>query len=123
MGTHNILISCVGSTDTIIKCANKAVAALQDANCTINSATVQHESDPDALDILNGKATRPLYQQRVIDEKADLDVKIAKLDAFIGSATFDALPLEERERLEDQFDPMSEYATILGERIDAFEVQ
>jgi hypothetical protein len=62
------------------------------------------------------------YQQRVVQEKANLDEKIAKLNAFLGQDGFPArVPDEaERSRLTSQFSVMSEYSRILGERIANF---
>jgi hypothetical protein len=63
----------------------------------------------------------PDYQQRVIDEKSELDEKIAKLGDFIqSSAIFQDLPSDEKERLVRQHSCMGEYSEILGERISAF---
>jgi hypothetical protein len=64
---------------------------------------------------------RPDYQQRVIDEKSELDDKISKLGDFISSSSiFQSLPSEEKERLVRQKSCMGEYSEILGERISAF---
>jgi hypothetical protein len=61
------------------------------------------------------------HQQRVLDEKAELDVKISKLAAFIGnSITFGGLPEAERMRLYAQHRVMVEYSSILRERIAEF---
>lgn len=65
------------------------------------------------------------HQQRVVDEKADLDEKVAKLAAFIATfdnpnSVFAALSEPERHRLYDQHRAMVTYSTILGERIAAF---
>ena len=60
------------------------------------------------------------HQQRVIDERADLDGRIAKLAAFIDSPTYLAVCHEEQERLEDQLDVMHIYSEILAARIRAF---
>jgi uncharacterized protein len=63
------------------------------------------------------------HQQRVIDEKRELDEKLAKLSSFIdtpGSIFHRDLPDAERQRLYDQRAVMSHYSQILGERIAAF---
>lgn len=62
------------------------------------------------------------HQQRVIDEKAELDEKILKLSAFIDVANpiFASLPEAERGRLCVQADIMGQYSQILKERIEAF---
>ncbi len=61
------------------------------------------------------------HQQRVVDEKSELDTKIEALQKFIaGSPIFTGLPEEEKERLVRQESCMSEYSSILAERIAAF---
>jgi|GEM_PF-1620193 len=60
------------------------------------------------------------HQQRVVDEKRDLDERLAKLVAFFNTPIFAGLDEEERQRLEHQAAAMQEYSTILGERIAAF---
>lgn len=60
------------------------------------------------------------YQQRVVEEKKELDIKIAKLDAFVGGAVYFDLDDEEQDRLTAQRTAMGEYSDILGERIEAF---
>ena len=62
------------------------------------------------------------HQQRVVDEKKDLDEKLDKLKAFIEtSPTFKSLPADERGRLGKQYDVMAEYSSILSQRIAAFQ--
>lgn len=61
------------------------------------------------------------YQQRVIEEKEELDKKAKALSDFIGnSQVFDTLDPEEQERLKEQNDVMWQYSEILGRRISAF---
>jgi hypothetical protein len=61
------------------------------------------------------------HQQRVVDEKSELDTKILALEKFIaGSPIFTGLPDAEKERLVRQASCMNEYSGILGERIEAF---
>lgn len=60
------------------------------------------------------------HQQRVVEEKAELDSKLANLIPFLSSDTCHALPFDERSRLKRQADVMREYSGILGERIAAF---
>lgn len=62
----------------------------------------------------------PAHQQRVIDEKADLDEKLAKLAAFFGTPTFARLDQAEQRRLYTQKDAMQDYSDVLAERIGAF---
>jgi len=64
------------------------------------------------------------HQQRVVDEKAELDEKLTKLRAFMpddeSNKIFMGLPQDEKVRLIRQEAVMSEYSEILGERIAAF---
>lgn len=62
------------------------------------------------------------FQQRVVNEKAELDEKLEKLCLFCYGRTFETLPLMERERLNQQRHIMTSYSAILGARIAAFEV-
>lgn len=64
--------------------------------------------------------SRPAYQQRVIDEKAGLDARLARLNAFIVTETCIALPFDERCRLAQQAMLMAQLSKLLGERIAAF---
>ena len=65
--------------------------------------------------------TVPAHQQRVLDEKQDLDLRITKLDEFIQrNQLFQGLPISERDRLEIQLDLMRDLSEILGERIANF---
>ena len=61
------------------------------------------------------------HQQRVVDEKTELDTKASALSEFIGSnPLFDTIDPDEQERLKVQNDIMWQYSEILGERIAAF---
>jgi hypothetical protein len=60
------------------------------------------------------------YQQRAIDEKAELDEKRVKLDAFLLSPLFSGLLDLEQGRLLRQSSAMRLYSDILAERISAF---
>ncbi len=60
------------------------------------------------------------HQQRVLDEKRELDEKISKLIQFFPAGTFLVLPRAEQERLRRQETVMLAYSDILGERIAAF---
>jgi hypothetical protein len=61
------------------------------------------------------------HQQRVVDEKKELDDKLSKLTAFISeSPIFKNLTPDERKRLSDQHYHMQNYSDILGARIAAF---
>jgi hypothetical protein len=60
------------------------------------------------------------HQQRVVDEKAELDERREKLDKFLDTETFENLPQHEKTLLVRQSYLMLEYSNILGERIAAF---
>jgi hypothetical protein len=62
------------------------------------------------------------YQERVVAEKNELDVKLRKLEDFIfrsGGRWFD-VEEDERLRMVKQYGYMSDYSRILGERIANF---
>lgn len=61
------------------------------------------------------------YQQRVVDEKRDLDRKIENLQVFIGMMAFDDIDNGEKSRIRIQLEIMGAYSCILGERIAHFE--
>jgi hypothetical protein len=60
------------------------------------------------------------YQQRIVEEKAELDERLSKLNAFIAAPAFGAIHLAERERMSEQSEVMACYSHILRERIAAF---
>lgn len=62
------------------------------------------------------------FQQRVIEEKADLDAKITRLaDFIVFSPTYKSLESDEKDRLNRQHAAMRTYSGVLRERIEAFE--
>ena len=61
------------------------------------------------------------HQQRVVDEKKELDEKANKLVDFISnSPTFETLTHTEQELLKNQQEIMWQYSEILGKRISLF---
>jgi hypothetical protein len=62
------------------------------------------------------------HQQRVVAEKAELDEKLTKLNAFCSQqgGVFDSLPTEEKRRLTEQQGHMAAYSDVLRRRIEAF---
>lgn len=60
------------------------------------------------------------YQQRVRDERKDLDAKLTDLRAFFQKPEFQALDPAERLRMEKQAEIMGKYSLILEQRITAF---
>lgn len=63
----------------------------------------------------------PGHQQRVLNEKMELDLRISALDPFIDrNPVFATLPTDEQARRKRQLDVMHELSSILGERIANF---
>ena len=61
------------------------------------------------------------YQQRVLEEKEQLDVSIRKLDKFINSDEFtSSVVSDEQARLKLQLFLMKQYSDVLNERLKAF---
>ena len=62
------------------------------------------------------------HQQRVIEEKRELDEKIQKLTAFIYSEKFVSIVSDgdERLRLQQQDEVMRQYSRVLCNRIALF---
>lgn len=62
------------------------------------------------------------HQQRVVEEKLELDEKLSKLSALIRSSTFSSVVADENERvrLVVQEGIMMYYSEILSDRIAAF---
>ncbi len=63
------------------------------------------------------------HQQRVIDEKDELDARIDKLRAFFATPTYGQLDAQEKRRLLAQHYYMAGYSYLLGDRIKAFAQQ
>lgn len=62
------------------------------------------------------------HEQRVVEEKAQLDERLGKLFAFFQTETFTGLSEAERSRLRNQARFMDGYAAVLEERISAFSI-
>ena len=61
------------------------------------------------------------HQQRVIDEKNELQDKFSKLGAFIlDNPIFPTLESEEQDDLQDQYIAMQTYLQVLEKRINRF---
>lgn len=60
------------------------------------------------------------HQQRVVDEKRELDERREKLDAFCSTTLFHGLPDSEQSLLLRQGVAMRVYSDILAERIASF---
>jgi hypothetical protein len=63
------------------------------------------------------------HEQRVIDEKAELDEKIAKLRVFINdNPAYLKLPAAQATLMHDQVSAMARYSEVLSQRIMFFTV-
>jgi hypothetical protein len=60
------------------------------------------------------------YQQRVVEEKRELDIKRDKLTEFLKSPNRIKVPQDEQDRLTRQLAVMEVYSGILAERITHF---
>ena len=60
------------------------------------------------------------HQERVIAEREELVMKVAKLEEFLFKDLYFRLPYEEQSRLMQQFGLMAGYLRVLDERIAAF---
>lgn len=61
------------------------------------------------------------YQLRVVIEKADLDIKILKLAAYLEFHNFLVEELGIQDLMHQQLQSMHKYSRILGHRIRIFE--
>lgn len=72
----------------------------------------------------NGACTpscnKQAYQDRVIEEKSQLDEKIAKLRVFIGGKTYLDLDGNDQILLNRQLGIMEQYSEVLDDRIKYF---
>ncbi|WP_337918720.1 crAss001_48 related protein [Vibrio cholerae] len=62
------------------------------------------------------------HQQRVVEEKKELDSKIEKLNTFIDGQVFKKLDNEDKKLLIKQLHEMKAYSRTLGCRIRRFEL-
>jgi crAss001_48 related protein len=60
------------------------------------------------------------FQQRVIDEKRDLDEKLRALDAFTRTEDWNSLEPEDVRLLARQAECMAQYSATLAQRIARF---
>lgn len=61
------------------------------------------------------------HQQRVIEEAADLSLKVSRLGNFLFGPAFDRLDNDEKYRLTSQYGLMEAYLRILDQRLTAFQ--
>ena len=69
--------------------------------------------------MINKEALEP-YQQRVVEEREALDVKIEALKKFFGTDTFLKITANKQVLFRKQLAAMTEYSMILGARISDF---
>lgn len=60
------------------------------------------------------------HQQRVVDERHELEERLGKLRKFLTTELCFSLPFAERGRLVRQEKIMTELSEVLAERIEAF---
>lgn len=60
------------------------------------------------------------FQERVVNERAELDARLGKLEEFMNGETYATLEVAERMRLLDQHAAMLSYSRVLAARIGAF---
>ena len=70
--------------------------------------------------IVEGRPKYLPHQQRVVDEKAELDERLGKLHAFLKTGVFKSLPDEDQILMDRQARAMRMLSGILGERIARF---
>lgn len=63
------------------------------------------------------------YQQRVINEKIELDTRREKLGEFKNTNQFIMLPWQDQELMNTQAHLMTAYSAVLGERIASFTIE
>lgn len=104
---------------------NQAFAAMQAFTCTGNEAC--SNCPPQRFGSVNepGKHKRlwrlEPHQERVVDEKDELDDRLRKLKKFIDTnQQFNELPDKDKELMRKQSVAMEAYASVLDERIKIF---
>ena len=85
----------------------------------IFSKTVFDSDILDCLESVQESIVHP-YQQRVLNEKKELDEKIQKLESFLDNDLFKNLNETERNLLKSHLGIMSIYSDILKLRINLF---
>ena len=60
------------------------------------------------------------HQQRVVEEETELNDRLNKLKAFIGTPLYLSLGLNEQVRLCEQLAHMKGYSEVLNRRVNAF---
>lgn len=60
------------------------------------------------------------YQQRVLDEKSELDIKINALRNFFSNPIYSTMSQQDQDLLQQQLLAMETYSQVLGLRIARF---
>jgi hypothetical protein len=76
--------------------------------------------NPEPQPLQEGVTPVPLYQQRVIEECAELQERLYRLDKFLDGALFRTLDERERQLLRHQRAIMRDYRDVLQLRIRLF---
>lgn len=69
---------------------------------------------------MNFDVTIELWQERVIDERNELETRLYLLNKFMTSSKFQDIPYDDQVRLQKQKDAMTVYAQALADRIVNF---
>ena len=94
---------------------------LEAKDAFVRAAIESHDARVPAMQDAEPVSSLPPHQQRVIDERDELNEKLLKLQDFISSSSvFENLADEEKSRLLSQCKAMVEYWSILDERISNF---
>lgn len=88
---------------------------------TINPAVLEEFKAGDAVYVDFTKVSSDgSHQDRVKDEKHELDKKLKNLNVFLSTELFNKLNQDEQSRLREQFKLMTLYSKTLEDRISAF---
>lgn len=60
------------------------------------------------------------YQQRVVDEQVELDIKLSALSKFLDTPMYSGINSDEQKLLTRQMYHMERYSQALHDRIEAF---
>ena len=105
--------------DSLIAPTQQQIAAIRKIRESVMAANLAVACNwPDQVGAVGPSI--PPHQQRVLDEKKELDEKSSKLNAFFNTAVFGKLASEEQDRLHRQYELMMQYSAVLSERIAAF---
>lgn len=100
----------------------KLPAGEQQTNAAMKAGALHHRVQAELYPEVHGRKELQPHQQRVVDEKAELNEKLNKLTSFVlDSPIFKDLPQAERGRLLRQMVLMQLYSEVLADRIAAFE--